>query len=158
MPDNISEVKQILLAQLSKNEPLNDDMLVFLENIFRSTPHDAVCPCGSGKRFSQCCKLDWIILKDAAESKDEASAKKNEVPTNSDGPKWLCRVGLNCDGEIVVEPVDTGKGVPLPKMAELMLCAYHLLQFNMVVSLVRSAKERPNGPALRSAFEQKLRH
>jgi hypothetical protein len=161
MGKEILIVKESLLGQLERNEPLDNEKLSQLRFAFENASHDGPCPCESGQKFSQCCKLDWVCLRDRSRGapevppvEEKGNGDIKEAPAAE--TQWICRVGLTAEGGIAVEPLPHGAQTPPIRIAELLLGAYHVVNFNATIgtfqAMLRKGQARTPGPAVRSAF------
>lgn len=155
-----------LLGQLEQGESPDAEKLAQVRAALEHASHDGPCPCESGQKFSQCCKLDWLVLRDRGKE-GVGSAPADPVPKEEKGngeakeeaqksAQWICRVGITGDGSIAVEPLPDGIHTSPIRIAELLLGAYHVVNFNATISTVqamlRRGQMRTTGPAARSAF------
>jgi hypothetical protein len=165
-----TELKKLigeLLGQLENSQPLDEEKLAQVRAALEQASHDGPCPCESGQKFCHCCKLDWLVLRDRG-NEGVGSAPADLAPAEEKGngaaeskpeskPQWICRVGIQPEGSICVEPMPGGINVPPIRTAELLLGAYHVVNFNATISTVqamlRRGQMRTTGPAVRSAFD-----
>jgi len=153
-------VKEFLLAQLSRGEKFDEEKIIQFRTACEAASHDGPCPCGSERRFGDCCKIDWVMLRDQFRVAEEAPVEvkgngEDKEPTPSE-VKWLCRVGVMGNGSIAVEQTPDAAGTPPIRIAELLIGAYHVVNFNATIGTMQAIiqRERPaRGPALRSAFK-----
>lgn len=136
-------LKEALLANLERKETLDPEKLATLTAVFEHASHDGPCPCGAGRKFSECCKIDWIILRERVEKVPESPAPTPVDKGNGkdhhaapDG-QWVCRIGFNSDGSIRVEPEGVGQKMNPLDMAGLLLTAYHLVNSNGIINITR---------------------
>jgi hypothetical protein len=150
-----------LLGQLEQGQELDAGKLAEVRAVLESASHDGPCPCGGGQKFAQCCKLDWLVLRDKGTvmpaPEEPAPAPKEETGNRlGKEPQWICRIGVQVDGSLIVEPQPEGVHTPPIRVAELLLGAYHVVNFNATISTVqamlRKGQMRTTGPAARSAF------
>jgi hypothetical protein len=158
-------VKEFLLGQLSRGEKFDAEKLVEFRTACEAASHDGPCPCGSDRKFADCCKLDWVMLRDQFRVAEEAPLKAEAVEVKGNGEdkepspkdvKWLCRVGVMGNGSIAVEQTPDAVGTPPIRIAELLIGAYHVVNFNATIGTMQAIiqRERPiKGPSLRSAFK-----
>lgn len=152
-----------LLGQVERKEKMDQEKLAAVAAALESASHDGPCPCGSGRAFKDCCKLDWVILRDQpavgaepglravpdGQEEEEGSKGKDEV-------EWLIKIGNHPQKGMVIEATSQGMQRPPAMLAEMLLTAYHVTNHNAVVAMVQYLlKEggRPMGPALRGAFK-----
>jgi len=164
MGKEILIIKEVLLGQLERKEALDPAKFTELKLVFETASHDGPCPCDSGQKFSQCCKIDWMVLRERdrypvaddmptpVEEKGNGNVREAPAPST----QWICRVGLTPEGGIAVEPLPDGAQTPPIRVAELLLGSYHVVNFNATIgtfqAMLRKGQARTPGPAIRSAF------
>ena len=159
-----------LMGQLERKEKLDEQKLAFVLAELAKASHDGPCPCGSGRKFGDCCKLDWVILRDQPRVATEADvARLNEEMQSGKLPKgngedkdpggeeikWMIHLGTSPDG-MVIRSDKGAQGLPQIQLAEMLLTAYHIVNYQATVNDIRQSPQRQTprvpGPGMRSAF------
>jgi len=153
-----------LLGQLERKEKLDEAKLAAVAVLLEHASHDGPCPCGSGRKFGECCKLDWVCLRDQPRVAADESAP--EVPAVNKGNgedkdpqgndvKWIVHLGTSPNG-MVIRSDKGAHGIPQIQLAEMLLTAYHIVNYQATVNDIRQSLQRQSprmpGPAIRSAF------
>lgn len=149
-----------LLGQVERKEKMDQEKLAAVGAILLAASHDGPCPCGSGRAFKDCCKLDWVILRDqpAVGASPALSVVQDEQSEQDEreGVEWMIRIGNHPQKGMVIEATAEGMKRPPAMLAEMLLTAYHVTNHNATVAMVQHLlKEggRPMGPAMRRAFK-----
>lgn len=152
-----------LMGQLERKEKLDEQKLAFVLAELAKASHDGPCPCGSGRKFGDCCKLDWVILRDQPRvAGNEAPAPEEVTKGNGEDKdpggeeiKWMIHLGTSPTG-MVIRSDKGAQGLPQIQLAEMLLTAYHIVNYQATVNDIRQSLQRQTprvpGPGMRSAF------
>ncbi len=164
METTLRKMIRELLEQLERKEKLDEAKLALVCAELEKASHDGPCPCGSGRKFGECCKLDWVCLRDRPRVAAEAPAPEVREVNKGNGEdkdpqgndvKWVVHLGSSPDG-MVIRSDKGAQGMPQIQLAEMLLTAYHIVNYQATVNDIRESLQRraPRvpGPAMRNAF------
>jgi len=96
-----------------------------LEREFAPALNLSPCPCGSGKKFNECCKANWQLLQRTRNrAREEQRATRKEQAGEGRGLEWLLRIGVDPRGGLVIDDAGSGKRLPMIGVVELLFKAW----------------------------------
>ena len=100
------------LADVLGGEPLNAEELAWLDRLFGKAINSEFCPCGSGQKFSDCCKMIVRGLeRQTAPKAEKKKLSEKLAEKKDDGVKWLVKIGIK-DGIPQMEPANAEGDAP----------------------------------------------
>ena len=152
---NLKEVLSMVQDMIANGEVPDEsnDAMAALVSGYGHALNEAECPCGSGKKYAECCKREYQAavrgvkgLKKEQDSRPEEEAPEKAADEPRGDVKWCCRVGVdNKTGEPVTDVTGMAfdePGITPQRIAGLLIAAYHDLMASGAFMLANGVYNR----------------